>query len=924
MTTSEAASRLLGRFEGIVGTARVLVSLPDKLAYSRDCWPEGIILVRGGRLFERSPMCVVQPGTEDETAACVRAAVEAGVPVVPFGAGSGVCGGALPEDGGVVIDLKRLRDIEWLSEEGTLARVGAGALGIVVQTEFERRGLTLGHFPSSIYCSTLGGYLAARSAGQSSSRFGKIEDMVQSLRFVDGRGALIDTAPGPLADRWGGGPDPTQLVVGSEGTLGVITSGVVRLMPAPETQIYRGFRCDSVEAGCDLARQIMHAGLRPAVLRLYDEFDTLIAGGKTSDEDESPLRMMDSLREVAVRTLPAALTGIVPEIRGRVSRAARGLLGRAIGQPLLLNQLTEAIPGGCLMVVGFEGDAFTAHAEAEAGLAILRQHAVDLGPGPGEHWLHNRYNVSYKQSAMFDAGAFVDTMEVATTWSNLSRLYHAVKRAVRGRVFIMAHFSHAYSEGASIYFTFAGFGADLDETLDVYRGVWKAAQAAVIECGATVSHHHGVGLSKAANVPTDHVGGEGLFLAAKAGFDPAGIFNPGKVWTQASLDERASVQDGLRSRRRRPQALKDVEACLADARRGEVVWPVGGGHHTRDKQGDPALPLSGLSRVLGWDSTSRTVSVEPGVTIAQLGGVLSEASGSLCTWRREHPASTIGGLLARYLPIQPALWNGSVRESCISLSALTGGGDEYRYLGAPRKAAGPDLRHFFLGAEARFGIITAATLGVGAAPEARRCVRLRCPSMAAAAAVLTSAFLRGLRCPNVILSGRRREAWVLLEGAAPTVAFMADILESCAQGEGATYEPFDPDEYYDPGSGDLRAGADPVTGKREDARGGVAIWGRPCALAQLPDALLRVGVWYDISAHQASVWLPASVKAARELPALLRDRHAVWVATPTGHAFASVEREAGAAMTAMWTSAKLALDPRGILPPLRTLEEGSP
>lgn len=925
MTTSYTSESLLSELGSVVGAGRVLTSVPDKLAYSRDCWPEGIILVRGGKLLRHEPFCVVQPGTEAEVAACVKIAAAAGRPIVPFGAGSGVCGGTLPGKGGVVIDLKRLRDIEWLSQDGTLARVGAGALGIVFQTELERRGLTLGHFPSSIYCSSLGGYLAGRSAGQCSSRFGKIEDMVQTLRFVDGTGAVVDSAPGPGATRWGGGADPTQLLVGSEGTLGVITSGVVRLMPAPEERIYRGFQCDSVESGCDLARQLMQAGLRPAVMRLYDEFDTLIAGGNKSSASASgpaPLKLLEGLRDVAARNVPESVSDLVPEIGGRVMRAAKGLLGRAIGSPLLLNQLTDALPGGCLMIVGFEGDRLTARREADAGLAILRRHAVDLGPGPGEHWLHNRYNVSYKQSAMFDAGAFVDTMEVATTWANLSRLYYAVKRAVKGRAFIMAHFSHAYAEGASIYFTFAGFGADLEETMRVYQGVWDAAQGAVIASGASVSHHHGVGLSKAPNVPRDHIGGEPLFLAAKAAFDPKAVMNPGKVWTQPSLDRAAAVQLELKERRGRPTALRDVAEALREARRGETVWPVGGGRHTRDRAGDPQLPLTGLGRVLSWDRHSQTVSVEPGVTVAQLGAELADAGGSLSNWRREHPDATVGGILSRYLPVQPALWNGSVRESCIALSALTGAGDEYRYIGSPRKAAGPDLRHFFLGAEARFGIITAATLGVAESSEVARAFRVRVSATGQAAAVMSAAFRRGMRTPNLLYSGRRKEIWVLFEGAPATVEFMAEVLQATCRGLEAEMETLDPEAYYDPGRGDLRAGADPVSGKREDKQGAVAIWGRPRALAGLPEELLRVGVWYDVSAHQASVWVPRSTKGAGNVPHLRQEGHAVWAERDGALAFVRPEAQASVAMQRAWSAAKKRLDPRRVLPPLRTVAVG--
>lgn len=566
----ESQERLLTSLRAVVGPRWVLTSGPDKMAYGRDCWPRGIILARGGRWRVHEPLCVVQPGSEEEVVSVVRAVREAGVPVVPYGAGSGVCGGVLPDRGGVVVDVKRLSAVGQVDASSLLMRVGAGAIGQVVQTELERRGMTLGHFPSSLYCSSVGGYLAARSAGQYSSRFGKIEDMVQTLRLVTGAGDLLDTAPGLGADLWGGGLDLTQLVVGSEGTLGVITGATLRIHPAPALRVYRGFKCPSVEAGVDVMRRMMQAGLRPAVMRLYDEFDTVInkgsrasgaltsvlggEGGVGDERDEAawrapgsergveglPSRLASGLWETARRSLPGWLGEDAVPLGERVQRVGMSLLGRAIGQPLWLNQLTEVLPGNCLLVVGFEGAEAATRAEAAAGLALLRAEGADLGPAPGEHWLKNRFKVSYKQSPLFDGGAFVDTMEVSTTWGNLMRLYYEVKEAVAGDAFVMAHFSHAYAEGASIYFTFAGFGGDTERSLAQYERLWARAQQAVKDSGASVAHHHGVGLSKAPNVGHDHQGGRPLFEALKVALDPDGIMNPGKVWSAPSPAEEVA------------------------------------------------------------------------------------------------------------------------------------------------------------------------------------------------------------------------------------------------------------------------------------------------------------------------------------------------------------------------------------------------
>ncbi|MEO1269688.1 MAG: FAD-binding oxidoreductase [Myxococcota bacterium] len=484
------------------------------------------------------PAGIIQPGSETEVAEVVRILGEACEPVVPYGAGSGVCGGTTPDRGGFVVDVKRLRGITALDSEALTVRVGAGTIGMDLETELQRRGFTLGHYPSSLYCSSVGGYLAARSAGQQSSLFGKIEDMVQSLRLVTGTGELLDTGPGLGVDAWPGGLDMTQLVVGSEGTLGIITSSTLRIHPAPEVQLYRGFQCPTLEEGLQVQRRLMQAGLRPCVMRLYDEFDSLIAGrgDDAAAEPGLPSRLVSGLREVALEAVRERadevgwLKELWPDVTRRVSRAARGLLGRAIGQPLLLNQLVDALPGGCLLVLGFEGPERETLREAQAGFAIARQHGFDLGPGPGEHWHANRFNVSYKQSPLFDMGAFVDTMEVSTTWSSLTHMYYAVKEAVAPHAFIMAHFSHAYPEGASIYFTFAGFGSDTEESLARYEAAWQAGQEAVMASGGSVAHHHGVGLSKAPRIGHDHQGGRVLFEGLKAAFDPQGIMNPGKVW----------------------------------------------------------------------------------------------------------------------------------------------------------------------------------------------------------------------------------------------------------------------------------------------------------------------------------------------------------------------------------------------------------
>ena len=239
----------------------MLTTDADRFAYNNDCWPRGIILSRGRRLHPRWPLAIVQPRNADEIARIVTWARRTSTPIVPFGAGSGVCGGATDEGRGIIVDLKRLDHPITTCAPERLMRVGAGVIGMPLERELDRRGWTLGHYPSSILCSSVGGWIAGRGAGQYSSLYGKIEDMVTSMQVITGHGEIIETA----GESWVGSgegmlrrsipsPDPTQLFIGSEGTLGIITEATCMIAPKPSLLSYRGFqirqhrgcsRCDS-------------------------------------------------------------------------------------------------------------------------------------------------------------------------------------------------------------------------------------------------------------------------------------------------------------------------------------------------------------------------------------------------------------------------------------------------------------------------------------------------------------------------------------------------------------------------------------------------------------------------------------------------------------------------------------------------------
>ena len=480
----------------------------DRLSYARDLWPLALLWIRQGKV-PPPPDAIVWPSTEAQVAQVVKVARDRRLALIPYGAGSGVCGGTWAIHGGVTLDLKRFDTIGPVDEAQRTVEAGAGVMGETLERKLNQHGWTLGHFPSSIYTSSVGGWIAARSAGQLSSRYGKIEDMVLSLRAVLGTGELLVTPERPFS-----GPDLAPLLIGSEGTLCAFTGAKLRVFPLPEGRVFHGFEFGSVGAGLEAIRLIFREGLRPAVVRLYDPFDTAFVGkGKPATH----------------RAPPTA-----PSKRGNLSRSflpmmLRQVTKRTLGHPKAMNQLQRAFSRSRLILM-FEGDAKRAEAEDRAATSLCRKlGADDLGEAPGRAWLAKRYDVSYRMSRLIDAGTFADTMEIAAPWEHVQEVYERVHAAASPFAFVLCHFSHAYADGCSLYFSFVGSGADEAEIEARYHGLWRAALAAAVTAGGNVSHHHGVGLLKARAMQDALGEGRHALAALKTLFDPDGVMNPGKL-----------------------------------------------------------------------------------------------------------------------------------------------------------------------------------------------------------------------------------------------------------------------------------------------------------------------------------------------------------------------------------------------------------
>jgi alkyldihydroxyacetonephosphate synthase len=432
---------------------------------SRDWWPLGLVWATEGRAPARAAVRC-RPSSVDEVAAVLRVCNEARVPVTPAGGRSGVCGGSVPVHGGVLLDLTRLAGVDSVDHESLVVDVGAGTFGDHLEATLRAdHGLTLGHHPQSISLSTVGGWLATRSAGQLSNRYGKIEDLVVGLDVVLASGRRLATGGHARAST---GPDLTQLFVGSEGTLGVITGARLRLRPLPTSAARAAYGLPSFEAGLAACRQLVQRGGQVAVARLYDT--------------------VESARNFDVGDAHVLL--LYDEGEARLVDAAMAL----------------------------------------AAEACDRHGASPLDAGLVDRWLGHRNDVS-SLASLVQAGFVVDTIEVTASWRALGAVYVdalAALRAVEHCMVASAHQSHAYPDGACLYFTFAG-RPPTEQREAFYRAAWDAATHAILDRGGSLSHHHGVGLNRSRFVARALGPQLGVLAAIKAQLDPHGILNPGKA-----------------------------------------------------------------------------------------------------------------------------------------------------------------------------------------------------------------------------------------------------------------------------------------------------------------------------------------------------------------------------------------------------------
>jgi alkyldihydroxyacetonephosphate synthase len=485
---------LPGAVRDAVGAENVFSSVEDRLRHAAGSGYVDLARLRLGELDD-APDAVLVPSDAAAVRRVIDACAAAGVAVVPFGGGTSVVGGVEPLRGKyerlVSLDLAALREVE-VDPRSLTARLGAGLRGPEAEAALARRGLTLGHFPQSFEYATVGGFAATRSAGQASSGYGRFDALVSSVRLLAPAGDLETLATPHSA----AGPALREVVIGSEGVLGVIPDVTVRVRPAPPVRRYEGWIAEGFEAGAEIVRGLAQGPGLPTLIRISDE-----------EETESSL----------------ALSG------------PRGLAGRLFGGYLAARRRT----GGALMIVGYEGDEEAVARQRALTVRALRDGgAAYLGQAAGRSWEHGRYQGPYLRDTLLGMGAMVETLETSHTWSRLEELRAAVGGALREALaaagtppLVWCHLSHAYPDGASLYFTFVS-RARRGEEVAQWRQAKRAACEAIVAHGGTITHHHAVGRDHAPYLEAE-VGTTGIEVlwAVKERLDPTGIMNPGKLLT---------------------------------------------------------------------------------------------------------------------------------------------------------------------------------------------------------------------------------------------------------------------------------------------------------------------------------------------------------------------------------------------------------
>lgn len=471
---------------GIVGAENVATDEFSTICYSRDAWPLKLLEVKIGIMAPR-PNAVLWPRSTEEVSQILKKANQYKIPIIPFGGGAGVSGGIVvdPRRGGVILDLKKMDKILTIDTVSMTVTVQPGILGFTLEESLNKQGLSTCHIPSSDYTSTIGGFLASRSAGALSSKYGKIEDMCEQIEVVLPTGEICRTKKVPRA---ASGPDFKQLFIGSEGALGVITEATLRIWPLPEVRRWDSYLFPDLESAIKSVQSFFRHRIYCACLRLYDDVDARMAYG-----------------------------------------------------------LSDIPKDSALLIVAWDGDKDMVDLEQKKCNDLSAQRGGKImGEKYALAWFDERHKIYYPSRTYEQSNMLADTIDVSANYDQLTTLYKTCKAEIskyKG-LNVMAHFSHFYPEGGSIYMIFVMLGFKGQDAIDRYKTAWKVGLDAALKIGS-ISHHHGAGLLKSRWIQGELGSMFPVLSKIKQLLDPNDICNPGKLGLYLTLPEGGDPWDNF-------------------------------------------------------------------------------------------------------------------------------------------------------------------------------------------------------------------------------------------------------------------------------------------------------------------------------------------------------------------------------------------
>jgi alkyldihydroxyacetonephosphate synthase len=498
---SRAPQEVRSELQAVVGSDQVTDTTLERVVHSYGKGLRDLVRIRRGD-WGRLPDLVVYPASEEEVAGIVRIALAHNVVVIPFGGGSNISGSLeapRAETRPVIsVDMRRMAAVLDIDDVSRIARVQAGAFGPAIERYLNEKGWTLGHFPDSFKHSTLGGWIATRSSGMQSDKYGDIADLTRAVRVVTPTGVLA-TRVVPSAST---GPSVKEMILGSEGRLGIITEATVHVHRIPKKRQIYGYLFPDWSRSLLAMTEIAESDAAPSVTRVSDSFETRFSFATKKHE------------------------ALAAKIKTKFSR-------------FFLEQIkgfdTKQM---CLSFIGYEGSEEHVRIQKELVDEIVARHGgLCAGTGPGQLYDQKKFDTPYIRDFLLDRGALADVSETAAPWAQLENLYNGVMARARKafdeigvRGYIMCHLAHSYHSGACLYFTFAFRPSDLERSLEQYDVVKRAIQQGFIDLGGTLSHHHAVGVEHAPWLSQDiSPVGVTMIRSLLDGVDPQHNFNPGKI-----------------------------------------------------------------------------------------------------------------------------------------------------------------------------------------------------------------------------------------------------------------------------------------------------------------------------------------------------------------------------------------------------------